>query len=274
MLVNTPFYYRTIRNTTIAFGNLFNEIYIDQNGTIIKVPLQYLPKEKFVQRINYNPELTGEAIGIENVLPAMGFEFTGFTYAVDRKTNKMHRIHGKDQATDTELAMYNRTPYDVGFTLYIGARKLEESFMIVEQILPYFTPELTIKIKDNSDFGISTNIPVVLESVNPEILWDDSFEERRAILWTLEFNTKIFFYPDNKNSSVIRRTFVNLNNGYTDKTMDQIIEELVPFNANPEDDYNIKTSINEFGDFQYPSNVITKPGGITITGQKSTINYK
>jgi len=35
--------------------------------------------------------------------------------------------------------------------------------------------------------------------------------------------------------------------------MDQIIEELVPFNANLE---NIKTSINEFGDFQYPSNVL------------------
>lgn len=270
MLVTTPFYYRTIRNTTIAFGNLFNEIYIDQNGTDFKVPIQYLPKEKFVQRINYRPELTGESTVVENVLPAMGFEFSGFQYSTERKTNKMNKIQGQTDV-NKRLSMYNRVPYDVGFTLYIGTRKLDESFRIVEQILPYFTPELSVKIKDKSDFGISTNVPFILDSVSPEIVWDDNFEERRSILWTMEFRAKIYFYPDEKNSSIIRRTYIEFTNEYNNSPMEQIITELDPFNADPDDDYSIITTINEYGNFQYPSNVIGDTGVLGITTYNASI---
>jgi hypothetical protein len=239
MLVTSPFYYNTLRNTSVAFGNLFNEIYIEQNGVNIKVPLQYLSKEKFVTRTLYRPELSDESVKVETTLPAMGFELTDIQYDSQRKLNKMNKIQNE------ENSMFNRVPYVANFVLYIATRKMDESFRIVEQILPYFTPELIVKVKDKSDFNISSNIPFTLSGTDMEVISDGDFEERRSILWTLSFNCKIYFYPDIKNSSVIRRTDVTILNGNTDTPLEQVLTEVDPFDSLSTDDYGINTQIND-----------------------------
>lgn len=262
MLTKAPFYYRTLRNTTIAFGNLFNEIYIMSEGKQIRVPLLYLPKEKFVNRLENRPELADEKPKIENTLPAMGFEMLDVAYDPERKTNKMNKIRGNGNM------MFNRTSYTADFSLYVGARKMDEGFQIVEQILPYFTPELIVKIKDQPDYNISSNIPFVLNSTGMEVIADGDFEERRSILWTLNFTAKVYFYPDTKASTVIRRTIVDVAHLETEFDIGTYIAEVSDFEAD-EGAHTVVEEWYEPGDAPANINIVTRPDDLDITTKSS-----
>lgn len=256
MLTRTPFYYSTLRNATIAFGNLFNEIYIESEEKVIQVPLMYLPKEKFVQRVNARPELNGPDVKVETTLPAMGFEMTDVAYDAERKLNKLNTLKHEDKK------MLNRTPYLADFVLYVGVRKMDEGFRILEQILPYFTPELIVKIKDKPDYDIQSNIPITLQQTSYEVIADGDFEDRRSILWTLNFSAKIYMYPDTKSSGVIRRTNVDVSLLDTSKTIETLIQELNPFEAAPDDSYVIDEQWYFAGDEPNNINIHTRPDSL------------
>ena len=83
------FYHQIFRKTVIAFGTLFNGITIHRDGAalddpsaIIKVPLAYGPTQKFLARIEQQPELNKP---VSMSLPRMSFEFTGIEYDTSRK---------------------------------------------------------------------------------------------------------------------------------------------------------------------------------------------
>ena len=77
------FYHQIFRKTVIAFGTLFNGIEINRDGDeIIKVPLAYGPTQKFLARLEQQPDLNKP---IQISLPRMSFEFTGVSYDNSRK---------------------------------------------------------------------------------------------------------------------------------------------------------------------------------------------
>ena len=57
------FYHESLRKIIVAFGTIFNNIHIhrkDSNGNVVqslKVPLAYSPKEKFIARLDQQPDL-------------------------------------------------------------------------------------------------------------------------------------------------------------------------------------------------------------------------
>ena len=65
-MLGTYFYHEILRKTVIGFGTLFNNINIrhkDASGTnfsVMKVPLAYGPMQKFLARIQQQPELERE----------------------------------------------------------------------------------------------------------------------------------------------------------------------------------------------------------------------
>jgi len=244
MIGRDPFYYNTLRKVVIAFGNLFSDMSIDkvdEQGNFvenIKIPLLYVDKEKFVMRAISETGISEDVAIAQIKLPAMGFEMNSVTYAPERKGNTMEKIYS-DKNSEVK-SMFNRVPYEVGFTLYIGTRKMDDSFRIVEQILPFFTPELTVKVRDKDDFNISTNIPIVLRNTNFEVVSDGDFQERRSVLWTLEFAAKCYIYADTKNSTVIRRSIVDIRNGVTESLVTEYMAEVDPFMANKTDEWEIK----------------------------------
>ena len=78
------FYHQIFRKTVIAFGTLFNGITIHRDGdasddpsAIIKVPLAYGPTQKFLARIEQQPDLNKP---VSMSLPRMSFEFTGIEH--------------------------------------------------------------------------------------------------------------------------------------------------------------------------------------------------
>ena len=62
-MLGTYYYHEILRKTVISFGTLFNDIHIrhkDQSGKEIsdmKVALAFLPMQKFLARIEQQPEL-------------------------------------------------------------------------------------------------------------------------------------------------------------------------------------------------------------------------
>ena len=63
-------------------------------------------------------------------------------------------------------------PYNVEFQLYVMAKQSDDALQIVEQILPYFQPDYTVTINDNTDMGIKRDVPLVLNSVG----YEDNYE--------------------------------------------------------------------------------------------------
>ena len=67
----------------VAFGTIFNKIIIhrtDADGSVIqrlKVPLSYSPKEKFLTRLEQQPNLNQREMAVS--LPRMGFEISGIS---------------------------------------------------------------------------------------------------------------------------------------------------------------------------------------------------
>jgi hypothetical protein len=57
--------------------------------------------------------------------------------------------------------------------------------------------------------NIIMDIPVVLESLNIEDTYEGDFDQRRALIWTLDFTLKGYIYGPIKKSSVIK--FANTN---------------------------------------------------------------
>lgn len=219
MLSGVHFYHRIIRKMVVSFGTMFNNIKLyryNKAGTVelerITVPLTYSTKEKFYARLTQDPNLTAT---INVVLPRMAFEMTGISYDPLRKTSSF-----VEQFADANggLQSIKRTPYNFDFSLYIFTRNIEDATQIVEQILPYFQPDYTLTANLVNDPALLTDIPIVLQSVSPDISNDTGESDQlRTIVWTLTFTMKGYMYGPKTDSSIIRKVTANT---YYDNTSD------------------------------------------------------
>lgn len=210
-MFSQTFYHGTLRKYVTLFGTLFNDIWVnreDGSGNVInsqKIPLSYSPREKLLARLE----------GIENdrdplrqpfaiMLPRMGFEITGFEYDASRKLTTINKF--VRQNTDNEYVrkyQYNPVPYNITFDLSIFVKNTSDGTMILEQILPYFTPEWTTTVQLISDPNITLDVPLILTGVSQDDVYEGSFEERRSLIWTLSFTMKGFFFGPTKRQGII-----------------------------------------------------------------------
>lgn len=207
-MLGTRFYNESFRKVLVAFGTLFNNISIERDDglgntdskEIYKVPLSYGPRSKF----NAILDSAGTHAPTQMTIPRMGFEWTGTTYDPIRKLSTVVRQGVATSGSGNTNASYNwqRVPYNMAFSLGAYVETTEDGLKIIEQILPYFTPEFTLTINDVVDY----DLPVVLESVSQEDAWTGDFTERRYIVWTLSFNAKMYLYGPEKVSKLITST--------------------------------------------------------------------
>lgn len=204
MLGFERFYWGTTKKIIVAVGSIFDNVEIDgDHGDTLRVPLYYSPREKFIDNREQNPDIDSTAYDI--IYPAIGFEITGFNFAPERHTNPLRRIENGDRAMS-----FNRVPYDVSFNVYIGARRFEESLRIVEQVLPFFSPEITMTYMDRETFQLESNLTVVLDSVSHDMEYEGSYDQRRTILWTLQLTAKAYYYTPVQNRERISKTIIEM----------------------------------------------------------------
>ncbi|MCG7944887.1 MAG: tail sheath stabilizer and completion protein [Candidatus Thiodiazotropha endolucinida] len=189
-----------MKTATAAFGSLFNNITIKRkDGKTIPVPISYGPRSKWLEAANK----TDDNEMFEKLLPRMSYEMVAMNYDSNRKlTNKQFMRSEPLDSSSSRIKV--PVPYNLDFTLYIQTKNMNDGWQIIEQILPFFTPAYTVRIRhfpatvyNDSELVSPTNaydIPFTLTAV----VWADDYAgsmyQNRAIEWTLEFTTKIHLF--------------------------------------------------------------------------------
>ena len=210
-MFGTYFYHQTSRKMVVAFGSLFNNIEVRRTDSsdavteVVKIPLSYGPKDKMLVRISQDPSLNPK---VALTVPRMGFELTSMTYDGARKLNTMGRNVKK--GTTGLKKQFNPVPYNWDFSLYVFVKNAEDGTQILEQILPFFTPDFTVTMTLISGMTVKMDIPLVLNSVTSEDSYEGDFASRRSIIWTLSFLMKGFLYPSvTDNAKIITSSVVD-----------------------------------------------------------------
>lgn len=252
MITSNPFYHGSTRKLIVAFGGLFNNIMVstpDADGyvqKIVKVPIAFAQKEKFIVRLQQDPTLQED---IETLLPRLAYELTGYDYDSSRQLNKMNtKMCFRNDGTP--IKMFAPVPYNVNFNLYSFTRTTDDNLQIMEQILPFFSPDMNLSIKMLADPEVVLEVPLTLNGVTTDDQYDGGFEERRYIISTYSFTMKTLFYgpmlgaedlmdPNNHYPDtgtlpgVIKRVIVNVNGVNTFRA------EVDPFAASKIEPHNV-----------------------------------
>jgi hypothetical protein len=190
------FYNETTRRYVAVLGTMFNDIEISRKDELLsktktmKVPINYAPMEKVLARVGQNLKNNAPAI----TLPRMSFEMTGMAYAPDRKLTSVTKLVRASAADGTMTSMFAPAPYDIEFQLNVMTKYNEDGTKIIEQILPFFKPDCTVSVKLIDELETYFDIPIVLNSVSQEDTYEGDFESRRALIWTLSFTMKGYFF--------------------------------------------------------------------------------
>jgi hypothetical protein len=200
------FNHHVIKDTIAAFGTLFNDIWVaryDSAGNEvgrIKIPLSYGPKMKFIVRAEMaKPDLTHN---VESVLPRLGFEMNSLKYDESRKlaTTQRTLVTGTTGGINFR---YEKVPYNLDMSLHVLCKNTDDALQIIEQILPYFTPDLTITLKSLVT-DRQVDVPFSIGNLTFDESYEGNFEERKTFIASIPFTAKINLYGPVKTAGLIR----------------------------------------------------------------------
>lgn len=262
----------TIRKYIVLFGTLFDNLYINRenaSGEVIqtlKIPLSYGPKEKFLARVNMDGNLDQPTAVI---LPRMSFEMVTMNYAAERKLNtinKVHKVYDSGQMT----YQYAPVPYDFTFQLAVMVKNAEDGTKIIEQILPYFTPEFTATVNLAPDVDGKYDIPIVFNDITSEDTYEGDFTQRRALIHTLTFTIKGYLFGPSRRSEIIKDIDVNIRVPQLGSALipNTAISNTVSIQINP-GQYANGEAVSWYGD----ATANTRPAVVDITEVSQNENY-
>ena len=192
------FYHEIFRKTVIGFGSLFNGITIKHTNStgqvvsVINVPLAYGPIQKFLARVEQQPNLNSP---VQITLPRMSFEFTGLSYDPTRKLTTTQTFLSKTKTDPTDIRKtYMPVPYNMDFELSIMTKLNDDMLQIVEQILPYFQPAYTLTVNLIDSIGEKRDVPIILNNVSMQDDYEGEYTTRRALIYTLKFTAKVYLF--------------------------------------------------------------------------------
>ena len=210
------FYNESMRRMTIAFGQLFNNIQIkrkDSNDSVIqsiRVPLAYAPKEKFLTRLDQQPDLDSREFAI--TLPRMSFEISTIEYDASRKLNRLQKFKKVKTSAEGKTLDFNYmpVPYNISYTLNVFTATAEGGLQIIEQILPYFQPDYTVTVNAIPGLDIKRDVPIILNGVNYEDSYSGDYTTRRAVIYTLTFTAKTYLFGPAQTQGVVKKVQADL----------------------------------------------------------------
>lgn len=252
MALSNYFYFSLLKKYVTLFGYIFDDIRIERFNTLcnetelFRVPITYGPKDKMLARVIEDPNIQRQD-AIQ--LPLLSFEMNSFQYDKDRKIPTMNRqSYVYNTNTGNQMnSQYAPVPYNIGFSLYIYTKNTEDGNKIVEQILPFFTPDWTVTAELIPEMNITVDIPVILDSVNMEDTYDGDFKKRRVLIWTLNFTLKAYMYGPVTTSGVIKFVTINIRDMDSPTTPDSVItaQPGLDANGNPTSNASISIPYNE-----------------------------
>lgn len=213
------------RKAVIAFMDLFNDLYIEKiraNGQnqLFRVPIQFANRQKWLQQLESRVHFAGDHDGqlnearfeLDMILPRLSVNITGFEYDTSRKIAKTQKIYACEPCSlnpDDHPYVSAPAPWNINIELSAITKNMDDGLQIIEQIVPYFQPSLSVNIKMLDGYK-SESVPIVLEGVTPNI--DDELEDgaQRLFIWTLNFKMKMNFPMPKKKRGRIKDIVYNI----------------------------------------------------------------
>ena len=274
MLGNAQFYHRTIRKMVVVFGTLFNDLEIvryTQAGVPKekwKVPLTYSPKERFITSITSDPDLIKS---INTIVPRMSFNLDSLEYDVNRK--QVSTLRNFAQNDDTSInTQFVPVPYNYQFSLSIYVRNTEDGTQILEQILPFFTPDFNVTVDFIPEMDQKYNVPIILDSVASTVEYEGGVSDgtTRLILWDLTFTAKGYIWPPVKSGKYIKSANTNTMIDLTNKNLQKVYVDYANGNGVFAQGETLRANSSDlFGTVDYFSN--TTSGVLVVAGANRTI---
>jgi len=200
---------QSIRKLVVAFGSLFDEIYIiRKNETTdveekIKVPITFSSKEKFLRRLEQNSSIS-DNIKTQINLPYMSFDISAMEYDNSRKRNKLRvsstLVEGESLDDSITYKTFSETPIVLNMNLYFYVRNLDEGYQIIEQIVSYFNPEFNMRLNFNEIFK-NINVSVSLKEIRLSDDHEGAFNSKRTIVGSISFIVFSYLFGEIKSGS-------------------------------------------------------------------------
>ena len=270
-MLGTYYYHEIMRKTIVAFGTLFNQIYIrhdDRSGNTysdLKVPLAYGPSQKFLARLEQQEDLNKP---VQITLPRMSFEMNNIQYDSTRKVGITQTFKAVDKNTSAVKKVFMPVPYNVGFELNILTKLNDDALQIVEQILPYFQPSFNVTIDLIDSIGEKRDVAVVLDSISFQDDYEGDFWTRSALIYTLRFTAKTYlfgpvadssdglikkvqvdYYADtNTNTAKREMRYTATPKALTDQNNDGVVNTADDALLGPDDDFGFNEETTFFSD--------------------------
>ena len=255
-MLGQQFYHETMRKVVVAFGTMFNDINLvrtNNAGEVIqtmKVPLAYGPKQKWLARLQEDPNITKK---VAVTLPRLGFEIQTISYDSTRKLNSIQKLKKVNSSAQgkTMSQQFMPVPYNMDFQMSVMAKNSDDALQLVEQILPFFQPDYTVTLNDNTAMGTTRDVPIVLTNVGYEDNYESDMITRRAIIYTLDFTAKFYLYGPVTDQKVIKTVQVDQ---YTDSKVNAPKREQRysvapnPASADADDDFGFNETTSFFED--------------------------
>jgi len=267
MFNHDPFYHKSIRRMCIVFTTLFNDISIDREtsggvvDSTIKVPITFSSKSKWYRKLR--EEISSKPKDISRLLPRLGADLMGLRYdssrtgVVTTKHSYDYPILDASSSSSSDSFYYKqrkksfrRMPYTFDFELSIASKTMTDGLMILEQILPFFKPDVSVTINDINALDINTDVSVVLKDIAKETTRFDGFDSLDLITWTLSFELKGFIYGPIADTNVIIDTSINMYDDMPEESPSRVVEiqsetiDGIAYDIDDPDTYN--TTITEY----------------------------
>lgn len=239
MLFRDKFYHGILRKYVIAFGSMFKDIYLQreaEDGTQIQdmlVPISYGPKQKYLARLDVlskagedDRETDPTKVSVSTLLPRMAFEMNNVYYDSQRRLSKSLKLSITNPTTDNRSTAYTPAPYNLDFTLWIMVKSSEDGTRIVEQILPFFSPDYTVTLNLVPELGKygKLDVPITLNSAKLSDSYEGPVVDKRYIIWELQFTLKAIFFGPVFEGKPIKNIYVNFKPVYGNQTAEEAAE--------------------------------------------------
>jgi hypothetical protein len=217
---------QSIRKLVVAFGSLFDEIYITRKNDTTgveekyKVPITFSSKEKFLRRLEQNSSIS-DNVKTQINLPYLSFDINGIVYDNNRKRNKLRVAStsetDEETAETTTYKTFAETPISVSMNLYFYTRNLDEIFQIIEQVSSYFNPEFNIRLNFN-EIHKNINVPISMRDIKILDDHEGSFGSKRTTIGTINFAVSSYLFGEIKSGSSISTFTFNIDEDPDDTT--------------------------------------------------------
>ncbi len=218
------FFTRKIIATFLDFFS--KKIYVeryDHNGDVykyIRPPVHFANRERFFnvfKSANLATHNTTNQLDLGMVLPRMSVNISGLAYDGSRKVTKTNQILAENFDSDQQSIdrVLTPVPYNLDLELNVVTKSVDDTFQIIEQIVPFFTPHLSFNVNLLDGFK-AESIPFTLNNTNPDMNDEWGITDDKLYISTFGFVAKMNYYYIKRNTRIMKHILANIHVGEDD----------------------------------------------------------